>query len=737
MTRIDLADVAEALPYPLGLKLQTLRAEARARADGGEAANIAFTIAAFNGLAIRLAALIAIEAYVRAGAADNGVNQAIVDKLRQPADGAWRDVASAILPRVPNDAHAQRIARWLATSAAVPTRGEGWEMPARAISGRIAEVFAAPSEGKKRKGAAPALPKAGSQSNSKANNVDGALGDLVSLRNELVHGTAPSDEEVDLALLRVEAIARALHNALGGATLYVREGEKIWRVMGHVPQPLDAGRPTESVATLSSLELEEGVPTLVFTDGTPSLPLAPLLRFRPGANGESGSLQVDELFFINAAALERLHYVGFRAGAQADGKELGTYEAFKAFWQKIPVTPTPKDPAIVYDELAAFHAQYFVGRGEVLDEIASALGGTDEPGRYVELRALAGMGKSAVLARLYARQRPGMRAANDEPHPSSRASSDDPLPGAWAFHFCAQTEGREYALVALRSVCAQLCDRVGIKREQWLSNDLKELKEERLPGLFAEVAKRAGRCVVVLDALDESTGSDEDALAGCLPEHLPDGVSVVISWRVDAEGSASRVDRQLARIPAAKRRALTTANPLAGLERAHVAEFLAKVRGESAPEATLEAVWTSATKDGHGADPFFLRFVAEGVRDGRVDLERAETVPASLEDAFEGQWLTLPTDKGFLAQRVLLLLGILREYGDDELVAELIARDPQYQADPDAASPLGPEDIALVRQKLGKLLVYDGERYGLFHDRFRRFLVGEQKDPIAEALGEL
>ena len=35
-----------------------------------------------------------------------------------------------------------------------------------------------------------------------------------------------------------------------------------------------------------------------------------------------------------------------------------------------------------------------------------------------------------------------------------------------------------------------------------------------------------------------------------------------------------------------------------------------------------------------------------------------------------------------------------------------------------------------------KLRVYDGERYGLFHDRFRRFLVGEQKDPIAEALGE-
>ena len=46
-----------------------------------------------------------------------------------------------------------------------------------------------------------------------------------------------------------------------------------------------------------------------------------------------------------------------------------------------------------------------------------------------------------------------------------------------------------------------------------------------------------------------------------------------------------------------------------------------------------------------------------------------------------------------------------------------------------------PIDIASARIKAGKLLLYDGDRYGLFHDRFRYFLVGEPKDPIAEALG--
>lgn len=79
----------------------------------------------------------------------------------------------------------------------------------------------------------------------------------------------------------------------------------------------------------------------------------------------------------------------------------------------------------------------------------------------------------------------------------------------------------------------------------------------------------------------------------------------------------------------------------------------------------------------------------------------------------------------------------MRSLGSASIRRALIVPVPFYAADPDALSPPNPDDIARVRQRLGKLLVYDGERYRLVHDRFRRFLVGEQKDPIAEALGEL
>jgi hypothetical protein len=708
MSLLDLSHIANSLPYPLGLKLHVIRAEARARSEGSAAPNLPFTIVAFNGLCLRLATLVAVQAYVKAGAGDNAVNQALVDQLRQPTDGTWRELLGKLVPTIAGDVHGARVERWVKAPASVPPAGQGWETPGFAISDQVADVFRSPS-GKGR----PALPKAGSASGTK-DNVDGAMGDIVTFRNKLVHGTAPTDEAIDLALLRIEAIARACHAAFRGASLEVREGDRGWRVMGHVPIPLE---------TVSDA-LENGIPMLCFDDGTPPLSLAPLLRFRPGDNPE---VDIDELFFVNAAALEKLHYVGFRAGAQADGRALGTYEAFKAFWQRIPVTPTPRDPVLVYDELAAYHGSLFVGRGEVLEELEGGLANAGEPGRYLELRALAGMGKTALLASLYARQRNQAQETANE--------AERPLPGAWAFHFCAQTEGREYALVALRSVAAQLCVQANLKREHWLSNDLKELREQRLPELLYQASKVKGRCVVVLDALDESTGSDDDALAACLPDFLPEGVTFVISWRVDPTNKASRVDRQLAHIPAARKVALTTANPLAGLARVHVDAFLDKVAGHPVPVATLDAVWDAATRSSRGADPFFLRFVAEAVREGRVDLERAETVPASLDDAFEGQWLSLPVDHGFLSQRMLLLLGILREYGDDALLAELIGLDPQYQSASAGEVPRA-EDIARMRQHLGKLLVYDGERYGLFHDRFRRFLVGPQKDPIAEALGE-
>ena len=59
------------------------------------------------------------------------------------------------------------------------------------------------------------------------------------------------------------------------------------------------------------------------------------------------------------------------------------------------------------------------------------------------------------------------------------------------------------------------------------------------------------------------------------------------------------------------------------------------------------------------------------------------------------------------------------DLGDDEFFADYFNH---HEVLP--GKVLYPIDIAMIRVRAGKLLRYDGDRYGLFHDRFRAFLVG-------------
>lgn len=107
-------------------------------------------------------------------------------------------------------------------------------------------------------------------------------------------------------------------------------------------------------------------------------------------------------------------------------------------------------------------------------------------------------------------------------------------------------------------------------------------------------------------------------------------------------------------------------------------------------------------------------------------------MPTSLHEAFDDLWMRLPTDRDFLVHRILGLLAVMQDYGDDDLFAYLLG--PEQPA---GAEPLTSLEVASLRAQAGKLLVYDGDRYGLFHDRFRHYLIGEPADtddnlPVAE-----
>ena len=676
-TARPMSELAGKLPYPLGLKVRHNLEEARNREAGEPAPQYAFNLCATMGILVRMSAIIAIQSYVvRTGAKDAALNKLIVETLRAPADGGWLSVA-------------QRLTKILEKRDDAP------------LATAVAKAF---NQGIK-------LPDKTRQTRAKgANKPAQALNELVNFRNRLAHGERITDDEI----LRAEALLEVAVRGFGFLTewqMVVQQEDAAWELTGVVPTPVSQ-RPEG---------LEDNAPTLVLRAKTDTqLALSPLLRFNPqGGEDGTGDVEMDELFFLNAGSMQRLSYIGYRSAGHADGRSLGSYEAFKDFMSQIPTPPIPANPRVDFGALYEYHNRLFVGRTEVLDEVAALT--QSRPTGYLVLKALAGMGKTAIMAQLYGR--------HSVPVDETRAGD------RWVFHFCMATDGRNSSVVALRSIIAQICDHFDVDRKLHLSQDIDELKDEKLPGVLATVREKLGegeRIVIAIDALDEGIGTEKESIPKVLPRFVPPHVVYLVSHRVDDAGANSRVDAHMAHIAAEECAVLEHANPLRGLSQPNVNELLNKAAGDGtrATDATCEAVWAASIADTQDmADPFYLRFVAEGIDSGQVRLDRAETVPASLDDAFEGMWMGLPTDKDFLAHRVLLNLAIMREMGDDALFAALFNRErPRDQQ-------LMPDDIAVLRVKAGKLLVYDGDRYGLFHDRFRRFLVGEQKDPIAVALG--
>ncbi len=694
------------MPYPLGWKLGTLVRDSQRFDDGEPVPQLPFDLFALVSALLRTTTIVLVQQYVSTGGTDAEINRLIVEALGQAlVDEKWLQLARSLTARLKTRklplVDALDIALKAVALESAPGRSKGGkERRVEAIGGADVE--------RTQKRFVPRLAV-------KAKN---DLDYLIALRNEVIHG-----ERVELAYIRdavtvaTEVVGR--FEVFARYRLVVRTVDSGYALEGDLPTPL--------AAVDTSLPLDE--PCLVPRDGAGAwFSLSPLMRFRQGTG--AGQLSIDELFFLNAGAIERLSYIAFRLPEHLDAKSLGSYEAFRELMKKIPAPELPTDPRLDFAALVAGSTRFFVGREGVLAAVESAV--RERPAPYAVVRALPGMGKTSLLARLH------------QLHPPARVS--DPRHGdRWCFHFCGNTDGRNSPVVMMRSLMAQACDAVDFdvnKRNNYLkSTDLKELRDGIFPGLIAEVAKQlkeGERLVLAVDALDEGFGS-EDPIASVLPRVLPDNAIAIVSWRVDESNTNARVEEASRQVEASARHAIDGADPLRGLTRQNVADFIAHVRharaeaadetplSEFAPvDVVLDAVWQAAQAQG-GADPFYLRFLAQGADTGTIDLERAESIPQSLDDAFEDTWLALPTDHDFALQRLLLYLGILREPGTDPLLSELLTRErPEH--------PLRPDDIAGLRIAAGKLLAYDGDRYTLFHDRFRRFLVGEQKDPLDVAL---
>lgn len=636
-----LEEAARTAPYPLGPALSEV-VDAWHGEDAPAA--IAFDVCAAAGVLLRLAGAVALRGYVEtAGAPDLALNRRVLEVLRAPADGSWLTLAAVL---------SQRAAQ----------AGDGWAAALhRGLRRRPSSRRGAPSG-------------------------VGALGDLVALRNRLVHGDPITQEDAERGVGLLAAAVGAV-DSLVTARLAVR-----WGGRGLL---LGAGGAAEGDVPP---ELPEGDPHLLAT-GLPPRSLLPLVCAEGDRSAPAPALAIAELFFLSSGTADRLTYVSLRGAEERDGAALGTWEGFRALLESIPAPPLPPEAIIDFGDLAREHARGVVGRAGALSSVLRFV--AERPASYGAIAGPAGRGKTALLAHLHELARSGRRPASER----------------WIFHFCMGERGRDNPVVALRSLVAQVAVLLEEDPSRWLSHEVDVLRE-RLPLLLERASSAVGpggRLVLVVDALDEGRPPGGQTIGGCLPASLPPRVVGLLSWRVDERGSGT-ADSDLSHIPPAERRPIPGAFPLAGLDRDAVRALLA---GMGDPTDDVEArVWALAAPDGTQAEPWILRLVTDAVSSGRTRLDQPESVPTSAAGALEALWLRLPADGDSLIHRLLLHLAVMRDLGDDAFFAALLA--PKRPG----ALPLRARDVATLRAAAGKLLRVEGERYGLFHQRLRDWLLG-------------
>ena len=685
------------LPYPLSRKAIDFIQQRFRMEEGEKFPQFPYLLTSTVSLMVRQWAICSIQAYLTVFKGnDPAINSKIIQSLRAPTDNQWWSLVRELIEWMSKKGQNQKALKEHTISEFVTTM--------KALIG--SNLNLSPLE------RASETSTYSKKNLSKLNNVGQGVKHVLDFRNALIHATKLDDTDVDKASVVLESILEATL-PLNRFHLATKVGSTEYLLQGLFPKPIESPSWTESIQDKELvLLMDEQIYLCTIS------PLMSLAQDIESLNDEQ------EIFFINAGSLNLLKYVGFVNGEHKDGKSLGAYDQFKKYIASIPVPQGTTDrPLIDFSSFVADKTKNFVGRTDVLNEIEECV--STRGGQYCFLQALAGMGKSAIMSRLF------------QLHPFRSEDGKSIKKGdIWLYHYCMQNEGRDQSITALRSLITQMQFAVKGqegKKPSMKVDDLKEEFQRLLNTCQKDLERREGRkVVVVIDALDEASFMDDDSIPSCIPEYIAEHVVFICSYRVDATCTNKRVQNHLQHLPKDKVHVLESAKPLRGLNKENVNTFLQVLSDDaSVSDATLEHVWKASSQDlKDAADPFYLRFVADGVEKSQYFLKHPETIPTSLNGAFEKMWLSLPPDRNFLAHRLLVTLGIMRDMGDDELFAELFGR--QF---PNETFTV--DDIASIRRPIGKLLSYDGDRYGLFHDRFKYFLVGEQPDPIEEALAQV
>ena len=350
-----------------------------------------------------------------------------------------------------------------------------------------------------------------------------------------------------------------------------------------------------------------------------------------------------------------------------------------------------RSPVLRFDRVIDFHTKSFAGREDVLAGVLSFLGG---PGGCIRIRGSAGLGKTALLAKL---------AREHESY----------------LHYFVSNDRQTYkSSTFLEHVTTLIARRYELDIEAPNDASLSQLEEhfqKQLEGISKLVeSEEAERLVIMIDALDESeryVNHGDESIVHVLPESIPKGVFFILSSRPELE-----LDRMA--------NLRFDLEPLSGSE---VSEALRRL-GWSHDEA--EAVYDRSV-----GSPLYLRFVFDDIKALRLEPRDVGHLPAAVEGFYQRMWqgwskkVHQAQQAAASKKRTPKQIECIRQGVQAKLMQEVVgllavAREP---LDLDQLAQLfdGPDQEQLRKliapEHLGRVVIGRRE-FSLFHDTLRDYI---------------
>jgi tetratricopeptide (TPR) repeat protein len=328
----------------------------------------------------------------------------------------------------------------------------------------------------------------------------------------------------------------------------------------------------------------------------------------------------------------------------------------------------------VFDPLIEDRMKLFGGRRRVLTEIANYV--QDPQGGYLVITAPPGFGKTALMASLV-----------------------KSTPEAIAYHFFTPLYGDDCLdeTSFLSNVVQQMAEWHGYKDElPDRPNELRSLYQSFIREPLGSTQ------ILVLDGLDEVTGWK---LSPYLSRELPEKLKIILTIRDVGQNWMEEYSLQIKQV-----RHL----PLDGLEKEDVADILQAAGQRTKTFADNPALLAQVTRvasyrpdESLGADPFYVRLLAEDIAAGVITRENLSSQPKGLENYLKKWWEQVKQMAG--DQPAKDLFGTLT-----------VALGPIFRADLEAINPSLIDD-------------WSEDRFDEVLKNVRRFIAGNDKQGYALA----